>query len=102
MCFGSESWRFRLSLGLVCHLLGGTLFLADSVFFFAESSLWVLTAIAALLAGRQPHNAPLLHSARTVHEVVAEENRSALLLENTATRPALPAGDSLASRARPL
>ena len=25
--------------------------------------------------GRQPHNAPLLHSARTVHEVVAEEYR---------------------------
>ena len=34
----------------------------------------LLTAIA-LLAGRQPHNALLLHSARTVHEVVAEEYR---------------------------
>ena len=35
----------------------------------------LLTAIAALLTGRQPHNAPLLHSAWTVHEVIAEENR---------------------------
>ena len=41
----------------------------------ARSLTDLFTAIAALLAGRQPHNAPLLHSARTVHEVVAEEYR---------------------------
>ena len=41
----------------------------------ARSLTDFLTAVAALLAWRQPHNAPLLHSARTVHEVIAEENR---------------------------
>ena len=42
----------------------------------AASSLTDLfTAVAALLAWRQPHNAPQLHSARTVHEVIAEEYR---------------------------
>ena len=35
----------------------------------------LLTAVVALLARRQPHNAPLLHSARTVHEVITEEYR---------------------------
>ena len=35
----------------------------------------LLKAIAALLARRQPHNARLLHSARTVHEVTTEEYR---------------------------
>ena len=40
----------------------------------ARSLTDFLTAIAALLA-RQPHSAPLLHSARTVHEVIAEEHR---------------------------
>ena len=33
----------------------------------ARSLTDLLAAVAALLAGRQPHNAPLLHSARTVH-----------------------------------
>ena len=41
----------------------------------ARSLSDLLPAIAALLAGRRPHNAPLLHSAWTVHEVVAEEYR---------------------------
>ena len=41
----------------------------------ARSLTDLLAAVAALLAGRQPHNAPLLHSAPTVHEVVAEEYR---------------------------
>ena len=35
----------------------------------------LLTAIAALLARRQPHNAPLLHSAWTIREVVTEAHR---------------------------
>ena len=39
----------------------------------ARSLTDLLTAIAALLARRQPHNAPLLHSARTVHEVITDE-----------------------------
>ena len=41
----------------------------------ARSLTDLLAAIAALLARRQPHNAPLLHSARTVHEVITEEHR---------------------------
>ena len=41
----------------------------------ARSLTDLLTVIAALLAWRQPHNAPLLHSARAVHEVVAEDYR---------------------------
>ena len=39
----------------------------------ARSFTDLLTAIVALLAKRLSHNAPLLHSARTVHEVVTEE-----------------------------
>ena len=39
----------------------------------ARSLTDFLTAIAALLARRQPHNALLLHSARMVHEGIAEE-----------------------------
>ena len=35
----------------------------------------LLTAVAALLARHQPHNAPLLHSAWTVHEVITEGYR---------------------------
>ena len=35
----------------------------------------LLTAIAALLARRQSHNAPLLHSVRTIQEVLTEEYR---------------------------
>ena len=35
----------------------------------------LFTAIAALLAKRQPHNAPLLHPAWTTQEVVTEEYR---------------------------
>ena len=41
----------------------------------ARSLTDLLTAIAALLARHQPVNAPLLHLARTVHEVIAEEYR---------------------------
>ena len=41
----------------------------------ARSLTDLLTALAALLARRQPHSAPLLHSSPTVHEVVAEEYR---------------------------
>ena len=41
----------------------------------ARSLTDLLSGIAALLARRQPHNAPLLHSARTVHKVLAEEYR---------------------------
>ena len=41
----------------------------------ARSLTDLLTAIAALLARRQPHNAPLLHSAWTVQEVITEECR---------------------------
>ena len=41
----------------------------------ARSLTDLLTAIAALLAKRQPHNAPLLHSAWTVHEVITQEYR---------------------------
>ena len=41
----------------------------------ARSLTDLLTAIAALLVRRQPHNVPLLRSARTVHEGVAEEHR---------------------------
>ena len=33
----------------------------------------LLTAVAALFVRRQPHNAPFLHSARTVQRVVTEE-----------------------------
>ena len=67
----------------------------------ARSLTDLLTAIAALLARCQPHNAPLLDSARTVHEVrLGETLPSTLLPENAATRSALPAGDSIVSRAR--
>ena len=41
----------------------------------ARSLTDLLTAIAALLARRQPHSAPLLHSGRTVHEVIVAEYR---------------------------
>ena len=50
----------------------------------ARSLTDLLTATAALLARRQPRNAPLLHSARTVHEVIAEENR---ILESVNCEP---------------
>ena len=39
----------------------------------ARSPTDLLTTLAAILDRRQPHNVPLLHSDRTVHEVVAEE-----------------------------
>ena len=35
----------------------------------------LLTAIARLLARRQPHNAPLLHTAWTIQQIVTEEYR---------------------------
>ena len=41
----------------------------------ARSLTNLLTAIAALLTRRQPHNGPLLHSAWTVHEFITEECR---------------------------
>ena len=90
----------------------------------ARSLTDLLTAITALLARHQPHNVPLLHSAWTVHEVIAEEKphpgvsqlrawsihtgglgatlRVTLLFEDSATSTALSAGDSLTSLARPL
>ena len=41
----------------------------------ARSLTDLLTTLAAFPGRRQPHNAPPLHSAQTVHEVVAEEYR---------------------------
>ena len=42
----------------------------------ASSLTELLTAVAALLARRQPHSAPLLHSAWTVQQVITEECRN--------------------------
>ena len=39
------------------------------------SSLDLLTALAATLGWRQPHNVPPLHTGQVVHEVVSEEYR---------------------------
>ena len=39
----------------------------------ARSLTDLLTALAAILDRRQPHSVPLLHSAQSVHEVVAED-----------------------------
>ena len=41
----------------------------------ARSLTHLLTAVAALLARRQPHSAPVLHSAWTVQQVITEECR---------------------------
>ena len=42
----------------------------------ARSLTDLLTALAAILGRRQPHNVPPLHTAQAVHEVVGEEYRT--------------------------
>ena len=74
----------------------------------ARSLTDLLTAVAALLARRKTHNAPLLHSAWTVKQVITEECRILesvhcelgtlppaawiLVLEKRLSVPAVPAG----------
>ena len=56
----------------------------------------LLTAMAALLARRPPHNAPLLHSAWTIQEVVTEECRILLSVNyELGTHPSLQAAPLL-------
>ena len=60
--------RQRLTFALNCTLI-------RPHFSFQIPLTDLLTTLAAVLGSRQPHNVPLLHSAQTVHEVVAEECR---------------------------